>query len=126
MKTSIKLIALFLLLGTGAFASTPTKHNHKVNMHDQVSLIPLHQKEGFAIMVDKADPGKSVVIIYDRDLNVVFKDCLTKGNTRSEKKYIFPDLANGDYTVEVFSKNHDVKTQFFIYNDGKKRIVRLS
>jgi hypothetical protein len=125
MKTSIKLAALLMIFSTGAFASTHNRYNPRVNVHDQVSLIPLHQKEGFAVMVDKAGPGKSLVIIYDQDKNAIFKDLLTNGNVRSEKKYLLSELANGTYTVEVFSKNHVVKTQFHIYNKGQKRIVDI-
>ena len=124
MKKSITLAALFLLLGIGAFASTPTKSNHKTDMHNQVSLIPLHHSRGFAVMVDKALPGKSVVIFYDNDNNVIFTDRLTKG-TRAEKKYMLGELDNGTYTVEVYSKGHDVKTKFYIYNKGEKRIVDI-
>jgi hypothetical protein len=126
MKKSITLAALFLFLGIGAFASTPTKSKAKAktNMHNQVSLIPLRHSRGFAVMVDKALPGKSMVIVYDSDQNVLFKDRLTKG-TRAEKKYMLGELDNGTYTVEVYSKGHDVKTKFYIYNKGERRIVDI-
>jgi hypothetical protein len=122
MKTSIKLIVLLFLLSTGAFAK-PSR-NHNMNTYNQVSLIPLHHSRGFAVMVDKAQPGNSMVIIYDSDRNVVFKDRLTKG-MRNEKKYLLHELDNGQYTVEVFSKDHDVQTKFYIYNKGDKRIVDI-
>jgi len=122
MKTSIKLIVLLFLLSTGAFAK-PSR-NHNMNTYNQVSLIPLHHSRGFAVMVDKAEPGNSMVIIYDSDRNVVFKDRLTKG-MRNEKKYLLHELDNGQYTVEVFSKGHDVQTKFYIYNKGDKRIVDI-
>jgi hypothetical protein len=69
-------------------------------------------------------PGNSLVIIYDTDGNAIFKDRLSKGG-RAEKKYIFSELADGNYTVEVYSKNHTVQTQFSIYNNGDKRIVHI-
>lgn len=85
MKKFITLTSLFLLLGIGVCSTVSAKpKNHNRRSHEQVSFIPLHQKGGFAIMVDKQQPGKSMVIIYDQDKNVVFKDCLTKG-TRAEK-----------------------------------------
>src|ERR1700710_1677201 len=125
MKTPIKLIALFFLLSTGAFAKPSYNHNHHImNTNNQVSLIPLHHSRGFAVMVDKAEPGSSVVIVYDSDQNVVFKDCLTK-SMRNEKKYLLHELANGQYTVEVYAKGHDVKTKFYIYNKGDRRIVDI-
>ena len=115
-----------MVFSTGAFASSHNRYNIKVSRYDQVSLIPLHQKEGFAVMVDKAGPGKSLVIIYDQYKNAIFKDLLTNGNIRSEKKYILPELPNGTYTVEIFSNNHVVKTQFNIYNKGLKRIISIA
>src|SRR6185312_2886675 len=79
MKNSFKLAALFLLLGTGAFAAPPTRLKSPApTLAERVSLIPLHLKSGFAVMVDKREPGKSVVMIYDNDQNVIFKDVLTK------------------------------------------------
>jgi hypothetical protein len=44
---------------------------------------------------------------------------------KAEKKYILSDLDNGDYTVEVFSKSHDIKTSFYVYDSGKKKIVHM-
>jgi hypothetical protein len=131
MKKFITLTSLFLLLGMGVCSTVSAKpisfhirSNHRAWSNEQVSFIPLHQKLGFAVMVDKLDPGKSMVIISDRDGNVVFKDCLTKG-TRNEKKYILSSLDNGDYTVEVYSKTHDIKTSFYVYDNGKKKIVHM-
>ncbi len=125
MKKFITLTSLFLLLGIGVCSTVSAKpKNHNRRSHEQVSFIPLHQKGGFAIMVDKQQPGKSMVIIYDQDKNVVFKDCLTKG-TRAEKKYILSNLNNGDYTVEVYSKVHDIKTPFYVYDTGQKKIVHM-
>ena len=122
MKKSIKLIALFLLLGTSAFASFHPKSKHKMNYTNaQVSLIPLHHSRGFALMVDKNTPGNSMVIIYDSNGDGVFKHKLQNGLS-NETKYLTTQLANGQYTVEVYSKGHDVKTKFYIYNNGSRRI----
>jgi hypothetical protein len=74
--------------------------------------------------VDKAMPGKSVVIINDDSGNTVFKDCLTKG-TLAEKKYLLRELNNGKYTVEIYAKGHDIKTNFYIYNNGDRRVVDI-
>ena len=126
MKKFITLTSLFLLLGIGvcsAVSAKPKNHN-KRSSHEQVSFIPLHQKGGFAIMVDKQEPGKSMVIIYDQNKDVVFKDCLTKG-TRAEKKYVLSNLDNGNYTVEVYSKTHDITTSFYVYDKGQKKIVHM-
>jgi len=126
MKKSINLFVLLLLLGTSAFAAIPAKFkNHNAKLSDKVSFIPLRLKTGFAVMVDKQEPGKSTVIIYDDDQNVVFKDLLTK-ETKGEKKYILSQLDDGDYTVEVYSKNHDIKRQFSVYSKGERKMAHLN
>ena len=131
MKKFITLTSLSLLLGMGVCSTVSAKpvsfhiRSHRaVTSHEQVSFIPLKKEKGFAVMVDKLDPGKSMVIIYDQNKDVVFKDCLTKG-TRAEKKYNMAYLDNGDYTVEVYSKTHDVKTPFYVYNRGETKMVHM-
>lgn len=128
MKTSIKMIALFLLmfLGTGAFASIHVRSYHKANhITSHVSLIPLKHSRGFALMVDKNTPGNSMVIIYDINGNAFFKSKLSSG-LRNETKYVTTQLEEGQYTVEVYSKNHDVKTRFYIYDNGYRRIEDIN
>ena len=124
MKKSITLIALCLMLGIGASKAHAKNKDHDAKIHEHVSIIPLHAKPGFAIMVNKSEPDKTMVIIYDNDKNVVYKDCLTKG-TKAEKKYVLPSLAAGNYSVEVFSKHHDVTRKFYVYNKGDGKIIRL-
>ena len=109
-------------MSTGAFASIHFKSSpNKTATNNRVSVIPLHHSRGFAIMVDKAIPGSSEVIIYDSDGNGLFKDKLPNG-IRSEKKYLTRELDNGQYTVEIYSKDLDVKTKFYIYNNGARRV----
>jgi hypothetical protein len=92
----------------------------------QVSIIPLKNDRGFAIRVDKMLPGNSMVMIYNQDNDEIFNDRLTKG-TIGEKKYLLRELDNGKYTVEVYSKGHDIKTDFYIYHNtvSKKRVVDI-
>jgi len=128
MKTSIKLVALFLLifLGTGAFASIHVKSYHKANRTtSQVSLIPLKHSRGFAIMVDKNMPGSSLVMISDINGDIFFKRRLQNG-MRNETKFLTTQLEDGQYTVEVYSKDRDVKTKFYIYNNGSRRIEDIN
>jgi len=128
MKTSVKLIALFLLMliGTGAFASIHVRSYHRANHAiSQVSLIPLKHSRGFALMVDKNMPGNSMVIIYDINGDAFFKQRLQNGLC-SETKYLTTQLEDGQYTVEVYSKDHDVKTKFYIYNNGSRRIEDIN
>ena len=128
MKTSIKLVALLLLmlLGTGAFASIHVKSYHKASRTtSQVSLIPLKHSRGFAIMVDNKMPGNSLVMISDINGDVFFKQRLQNG-MRNETRYLTTQLEDGQYTVEVYSKGHDVKTKFYIYNNGSRRIEDIN
>jgi hypothetical protein len=128
MKTPIKMIALLLLifLGTGAFASIHVRSYHKAShITSHVSLIPLKHSRGFALMVDKNTPGDSMVIIYDINGNAFFKSKLSSG-LRNETKYVTTQLEEGQYTVEVYSKNHDVKTRFYIYDNGYRRIEDIN
>ena len=125
MKSSIRLSALSLLMSLGAFAATAKPRHHKMDMYmnkQQVSIIPLRQEPGFAVMVDKQMPCRSMVIISDPDENMVFKDVLTDG-TKAEKKYNLSQLDAGNYTLEVFSKGHDIKTNFYVYNKSKGKVI---
>lgn len=125
MKTFIKLSAALLLSAASVFTAAAKPRHHMNNMtYNQVSIIPLKHNRGFAIHVDKAMPGKSVVIINDDSGNTVFKDCLTKG-TLAEKKYLLRELNNGKYTVEIYAKGHDIRTNFYIYNNGDRRVVDI-
>ncbi|HTK19325.1 MAG TPA: hypothetical protein VL442_07430 [Mucilaginibacter sp.] len=126
MKTSIKLIALFMLMSTGAFASIHVRSYHKSNyINSRVSLVPLKHSRGFAVMVDKNMPGNSLVMISDVNGDVFFKQKLHNG-MRNETKYLTTQLEDGQYTVEVYSKDHDVKTKFYIYNNGYRRIEDIN
>lgn len=88
MKTFIKLSAVLLLSAASVFSAAAKPRHHMNNMtYNQVSIIPLKHNRGFAIHVDKAMPGKSIVIINDDAGNTIFKDCLTQ-NTMAEKKYL--------------------------------------
>lgn len=129
MKKSILYGALGLLMGLGVSftaSAKPKKHrdmNNKAMMaHQQVSIIPLRHEPGFAVMVVKEAPSRSMVIVSNADENLVFKDVLTDG-TRAEKKYNLSQLDAGNYTVEVFSKGHDIKTNFYVYNKPQGKVV---
>jgi hypothetical protein len=125
MKTFAKLSAVLLLSAASIFSASakPRRHMNDMN-HNQVSIIPLKNNRGFAIHVDKAMPGKSMVIINDDAGNTIFKDCLTR-ETLAEKKYLLRELSNGKYTVEIYAKGHDIKTNFYIYNNGGRRVVDI-
>ena len=119
-----------LLFSAGALAATPQLKHHKtdVNTNKQlVSIIPLKHDRGFAARVDKMDDGKSMVMIYNDQGDVIFKNKLT--NTRmGETKYLLRNLDDGKYTLEVYNKGgRDVKTNFYIYynTSTQRRVVDI-
>ena len=119
MKKSITLAALLLVMGTSVFAATSAKSDVKKSS-SEITFAPLSADRGFSVKVNKEEAGKSVVLIYDQDQNVMFKDLLTKGSS-AEKGYVITDLDNGDYTVEVTSNNQTVKKQMHVYNEGDNK-----
>jgi hypothetical protein len=118
MKKSIAFAALLLALGTSVFAAVPAVANSSKS--DEVSFTSLPSDKGFAVKVSKEEAGKSMVIIYDKDSNVIFKDLLSKG-TDAQKGYIVSSLENGDYTVEVVSAKKTVTKQLHVYDEGQKK-----
>lgn len=116
MKKSITLVALLLAIGTSVFAATPAKTKDD-NAKDQISFVQLKSDNAFGVAIDKVTSGKSTVIVYDNEHNVIFKDLLTKGESGT-KGYLISSLETGDYTVEVVSKGQSVKKQMHVYDDG--------
>ena len=113
MKKSITLAALLLALGTSVFAATTVKAGDN-GTKDEISFVPLKTDDGFGVKIDKETAGKSYVIIYDTNSNVIFKDVLSKGES-AIKGYVITSLETGDYTVEVASKGQSVKKQMHVY-----------
>ena len=115
MKKSITLAALLLVIGTSVFAAAPAKLTS--TSQDEVSFVPLKSDNGFGVQINKETAKKSIVIVYDNEGNVLFKDLLSKGASGT-KGYLIDNLEYGNYTVEVYSKNQAVKKQLHIYDDG--------
>jgi hypothetical protein len=114
MKKTIAIASLILGLGTSVFAATPAKP--KVTSDDaSVTFTSLTDKLGFGV---KVDAEKTMVLIYNADHQVIFKDKLSKG-LPTEKGYIISHLAYGEYTVEVKTENADVVKQLHIYDNGQ-------
>lgn len=121
MKASIKLTALFLLASTGLFAATPSKTKAAVvPSKDVITFSALPSHKGVDIKVDRAEAGKAIVMIYDQDMNVIFKDVLP-ADKAMEKGYILNQLDNGDYTIEVTSNKQVVKKDVHVYNEYKTK-----
>jgi hypothetical protein len=121
MKNSIKLAALFLLASTGLFASASAKTlGTASSTTDMVSFTSLPTQDGVAVKVEKALPGNAIVIIYDADGNMLRKD-VTSGTKTLEKGYVFNQLENGDYTIEVTTDKQVVKKQIHVYDENETK-----
>jgi hypothetical protein len=118
MKKTIKLAALALLLSTGVFAAGHKKavHNMPVTKRDNIIFYTLPSQRGIDLRVTKAEPGKTIVIIRDNDGNVLRKDVMTGSQIR--RGYVLNQLENGDYSIEISSKNQVFKRDIHIYNEG--------
>ena|ERR1700743_2318748 len=119
MKKSITLAALLLVIGTSVFAATPAKSRSN-DLQEEVYFAPLKNDDGFAVSINNETAGKSLVIIYDNDHNVIFKDMLSKEGS-AQKGYLIKRLAYGDYTVEVVSDGQSVKKTMHVYDDGQAK-----
>ena len=115
MKKSIALGALLVVLGTSVFAATPKTGGDK--KAEELSFVQLNKDNGFGVRVDKQEAGKSFIMIYDADHNLIYKDMVSKEAT-AEKGYVITSLEAGDYTVEAFSKGQSVTKHMHVYEDG--------
>ena len=114
MKKTIAIAALILGIGTSVFAAVPAK-SKAPKASTSVSFITLKDDNGFGVRVGAE---KSVVIVYDNNGEVIFKDLLSKG-LPSEKGYNISELDYGTYTVEVKTETGDVKKEMHVYDDGQ-------
>ena len=117
MKKSITLSALLVLLTAGLFAATPVKAAI-VPFTDEVTFTSLADNNGIDVKVSKSVAGKTSIVIYDQDKNVIRKDIISDSQT-AEKGYILTSLDNGDYTIEVTSNKKVVKQDVHIYNEDE-------
>lgn len=112
MKKTIAIAALILGIGTSVFAAP------KATKADAgVSFTSLKNDKGFGV---KVAAEKSVIIFYDNEHNVIFKDLVSKG-LPAEKGYNISALDNGDYKVEVKTESGSVSKRIHVYEvDGAK------
>jgi hypothetical protein len=118
MKNSIKLTALFLLAGASVFAAVPAK----AVVHSSPAIITfssLPSQNGIDVKVEKSE--KAIVIISDKDGNVLRKDVLSN-KKNMEKGYILTSLDNGDYTIEVISNGKSVKEDVHVYDEDQTKM----
>ncbi|WPU93305.1 hypothetical protein SNE25_28705 [Mucilaginibacter sabulilitoris] len=117
MKNSIKLSALFLLLSLSAFATTPAKiKNDTVSAKNSIMLSSMLKDRGVYINVVKTEKCNPYVMIYDNERNILIKDFLPN-KANAAKGYVFTNLDNGDYTIEVTANNEIVKKKVHVYKE---------
>jgi len=123
MKTSIKLAALFLLVSTGLFAATAAKAEGSVvpPSKAEITFSSLPSHKGIEVKVENANAEKAIVMIYDQDQNVIYKDALPSYK-KMEKGYVLNQLANGDYTIEVIASKQVVKKEIHVYDEDRTRV----
>lgn len=118
MKNSIKLTALFLLAGVSVFAAVPAKAVVP-SSSATITFSSLPSQNGIDVKVEKSD--KAMVIISDKDGNVLRKDVLSNKKSM-EKGYILTSLDNGDYTIEVISNGKSIKEDVHVYDEDKTKM----
>jgi hypothetical protein len=119
MKKSIKLTALFLLASASLFAATPSKGTTPSN--DEITFSSLPSDRGLDIKVESSAPSKAIVLVYDANDNVIFKDALPAYKSM-EKGYILNQLEVGDYTIEVRENKSVVKKDIHVYNEEQTKV----
>ena len=126
MKKAIKLTAIALLLGGSLFAASKPHRMVPMTNHDKIDFYTLPSQRGIDLRIQKADAGKTIVVIYDNDGNVLQKDVLT--GTQIRKGYVLNQLENGDYSIEITSNHQVFKKNIHIYDEGpiKSFIVKQS
>ena len=126
MKNAIKLTALLLLAGSSIFAAPSahkTRHIDKP-ITDMVTFSTTPSRTGVDVKVDKNAPGKAVVLIYNYENDVVWKDVLKK-NRGMEKAFNLSELGNGNYTVQVILNKQKVQKTAHVYYKGDDKFVEL-
>jgi hypothetical protein len=111
-------LALLLLLSTGLFAAAPKRlaRGMPTEKQDYIIFYTLPSQRGIDLRIKKAEPGQTIVVIYDNNGNVLRKDVMNGPAVR--RGYVLNQLDNGDYTIEISSKNQVFKRNIHIYNEG--------
>jgi len=122
MKNSIKLTALLVLASVSVFAAKPVKSTDPIGASkDVITFSSLPSHKGVDIKVQSSEPSKAIVMIYDANDNVIFKDALPAYKSM-EKGYILNQLENGDYTIVVKENKSVVKKEVHVYDEDRTRV----
>ena len=120
MKKTLKLTALALLLSAGAFAAVPkTAHTMMNGKQDNIVFYTLPSQRGIDLRIKKAEPGTTVVTIYDDEGRLLQRDEMNKTDIR--RGYNFTQLDEGDYSIVISSNNQVFKRKIHIYEEGPVR-----
>ncbi len=126
MKNGMKLAALLLLASTSIFAAVPKKkigHND-MSMAKMVTFSTMPSGRGIDIKVDPNVSEKALVVIYNYENDVVWKDMLKK-KQGMEKAFNLSQLGNGNYTVQVILNKQKVQKTAHVYYRGDTKFVTL-
>ena len=111
---------LALLLSSGLVAAAPkTIDKTATGKQDKIVFYTLPSQRGIDLRVKKAEPGTTVVTIYDDEGHVIQKDVMNKTDIR--RGYNFSQLDEGDYSIVIWSKNQVFKRKIHIYQEGPVR-----
>ncbi|HZY40218.1 MAG TPA: hypothetical protein VFE53_26375 [Mucilaginibacter sp.] len=123
MKKTIKLAALFLVASAAFVTVASAKGTAAAD--DQITFSSLPSLRGVEIKVNSTAPSKAIVMIYDANDNVIYKDALPAYKAM-QKGYILDQLENGDYTIVVKENHTEVKKEIHVYdeNNTKEFIVK--
>jgi hypothetical protein len=126
MKNLIRLTALFLLAVTGVFAAAPAKptSSKAASIKKMITFSVLPTRKGIEVNVDKNAPGKALVIIYNWNNDVVWKDKLSPDKVM-DKGYILNQLDNGNYTIEVTLNKQVIRKTAHVYYKGDSKLVTI-
>jgi hypothetical protein len=114
MKKTIKLAALFLL--ASATFATVASAKGTAPSNDQITFSSLPSQRGVEIKVSSTAPSKAIVMVYDANNNIIFKDAMPAYKA-VQKGYILDQLENGDYTIVVSENKSVVKKEVHVYDE---------
>jgi hypothetical protein len=123
MKNSIKITALLVLASTGLFAATTVKTTGTVvpSTKEVITFSSLPSHKGIEVKVEGSEASKAIVMIYDQDKNVIYKDALPAFK-KMEKGYILTQLENGDYIIEVTANKQVATKEVHVYDEDRTRV----
>jgi len=89
-----------------------------------VTVSPLPSKRGIEVTLKKDAPGKAIVMLYNWNNDVVWKDVLSPKKTM-DKGYVLSQLDNGNYTLEVTLNKQMVKKTIHVYYRGDTKFASI-